>query len=208
MAIYLNNYPHTVEGAKLELTQEQEEFCKVVYKLDDEGGAVFTEFWNPDEKYSDEYAVVPLRSVYDDIEVFSANTCFANIIGSTGDPHPRGYLSWVRLWADAANDGVRPVNCCTDNAFYSDSSEELYYFGRVTNPECGGILVGGHVIMGATEAERVARGSNIYLLPICSKHNIAYVDGCRWGAGFFMKLANDTVAVRLKNYLQRVTDFI
>ena len=62
--------------------------------------------------------------------------------------------------------------------------------------------------MGATEAERVAKGRNIYLLPICSKHNIAYVDGYRWGAGFFMQLANDTVAVKLTNYLQKATDYI
>lgn len=41
MAILLNSYPHSVEGAKLELTQEQEQLCKIVYKFDGEGGAVF-----------------------------------------------------------------------------------------------------------------------------------------------------------------------
>ncbi len=58
--IFLSTLPSTEEGAKLELTEEIEQNCKVVYKLTDDGGAEFFDLWNPETDYSDEYVIVPV----------------------------------------------------------------------------------------------------------------------------------------------------
>lgn len=217
MALFLNSYPHSVEGAKLELTQEQEQFCKVVYKLDGKGVAFFEDLWYPEQEYSDEYAVIPLRSVYDGTEPFAAGTCFANVIGSTEDPHPRvedknGKIihDWIDLWIDKAKGVYNPVGCCTDGKFYylyrgqQKEFRRIKYLKGESDAVCQGKLIGGHVIMNATNATSVGTGGNVYILPICNKHNI----GGNWGAGFYMRLVCDTTAVRLTNYMQRVNDYI
>lgn len=219
MALFLNSYPHSVEGAKLELTQEQEQSCKVVYKLDGKGGAFFEDLWYPEQEYSDEYAVIPLRSVYDGTEPFRARTRFANVIGSTKDPHPKFDKKiidcWIDLWADAANNKNKPTICCTDQTFYylynglQEKYKKIMFLGIEMNADCDNtVIVGGHVIMNATNATSVGTGGNVYILPICNKHNIGYAEGPDWGGGFYMRLDCDTTAVKLKNYMQRVDDYI
>ena len=87
--IFLNHLPHTEFGAKLELTAEQEEKCRVVYKASSENKNIcaFHSLWNPDEKYPDDCYIVPLRSTYDGLSDEYANgTCFINISKSTYDP--------------------------------------------------------------------------------------------------------------------------
>lgn len=224
MALFMNNFPHTDEGAKLELTQEQEEFCRAVYKLDEEGGAAFAGFWNPDKEYSDEYIIMPLRSVYNGIEDIEANTCFANVIGSTGDPLPQGYecLSWMKLWVDKANGKKYRSECCTDSAFYYSGTrqetkcENVYYDVEEsprkwkkckTEAKCKFGLNGGHVIKG-TESATEPKGGNVYILPICILHNRAHLGNRKWGQGYYMKTSEPITAVKLTGYFQKAADYI
>jgi hypothetical protein len=79
--LFLNNISPTEEGAELVLSKEQEEYCRVVYKLDEEKNGIFYGLWNPDEDYSDEYVILPLRSVFKETRPLSKGTHFANIIG-------------------------------------------------------------------------------------------------------------------------------
>lgn len=96
---------------------------------------------------------VSLRSVWGGEVTLSYAESFANVIGSTDDPHIGG-LSWIRLWAGQF--GVYPVIC---------TSYRSYGFG------CGEDLVGGHVI-GGTIAKQMPRGSDaVWIFPICVAHN-------------------------------------
>lgn len=220
MAKFLNNAPYTDEGAKLELTAEQEENCKVVYKLDDKGGAAFAEFWNPKAEYTDEYLILPLRSTFDTTEDLTKGQAFANVSGSTVDPKPAPG-SWIGFYESK----VAPCNsCCAEpDTIYNSAhnkidgtvyfswyeertlkySEQTFTCGcRPSNTAHFGI-VGGHVLKG-TDSRVVPLGSNdVYLLPICDHHNSCQVNRyAKWGVGYYTKLAEDTTAVKLKGYLQ------
>ncbi|WP_286923612.1 MULTISPECIES: hypothetical protein [Lysinibacillus] len=195
------NMPTTVEGAKLQLTQEQEAKFRVVYrKTKDEQGAYFTDLWNPEIDYTDEFIIVPLRSVYDGVtDPLAIGTKFANVEGSTHDPK-HGEKSWIQLLLKYLPAGDVDSCCAEHNKIYvGDSQDES---DEKTNEfSCGGTLVGGHVILQATNSSTVDEGGNVHLLPICHKHNTFRYTG--WtGAGYYMKLARQMKAVKLKSYFQ------
>ncbi|MFN6086753.1 MAG: hypothetical protein ACK476_17715, partial [Fluviicola sp.] len=100
-----------------------------------------------------------VESVYGGTITWPINYSFANVIGSTHDPKPPGYNSWIQLWADTCNNGLRPNYCTSFN--YSDGSTPF---------NCGYDFVGGHVING-TSAYTPVNGSTVYIYPICKAHN-------------------------------------
>jgi len=196
------NMPTTVEGAKLQLTQEQEAKFRVVYrKTKDEQGAYFTDLWNPEIDYTDEFIIVPLRSVYDGVtDPLAIGTKFANVEVSTHDPK-HGVSSWIQLIKARLKDEYDITTCYAEHnkIYVGDSQDES---DEKTNEfSCGGTLVGGHVILQATNSSTVDKGGNVHLLPICHKHNTFRYTG--WtGAGYYMKLARQMKAVKLKSYFQ------
>jgi len=200
MAILLNNAPPTEEGAKLNLTAEIEEKCKVVYKLDDEGGAAFAELWDPQKDYSDEYAILPVRSTFKKVtaRIYPIGTKFANVEGSARDTRPSDIINWIDFFDDT---GINIASCCAENGKYYqyDNTEES--FGVCNTPFCGGHIMPPETDEGdlPTESGRVEKGSDVYLLPICNKHNI-HNNKKGPGAGFYMKLSRATQAVVLKGY--------
>ncbi|MGN0684449.1 MAG: hypothetical protein ACI4JY_12300 [Oscillospiraceae bacterium] len=197
MAYFLDNFPVSNKCAALELTEEQEKYCRVVYKLDDEDGASFAGFWNPEEEYSDEYVILPLRSTGATPYPVSAGTQFANVIGSTNDPRIGGN-TWIKLWEDVANGGNDASCCCTDGKFYNLG---------VSGCSPKGTLKGGHVILNATVASKIDPGGDVYILPICSRHN-SYRGPQGPGTGYYMKLDKDTTALILKGYFTGVHRYI
>jgi hypothetical protein len=93
-----------------------------------------------------------IESVWGGTVEFDVDENFANVIGSTDDPKIKNE-SWIGLWRSKFGE----VSECT-----SLNTRKF---------ECNDILVGGHII-GGTEAEEVAHGSNkVYIMPICSRHN-------------------------------------
>ncbi|MDR0461593.1 MAG: hypothetical protein LBH62_09280 [Nitrososphaerota archaeon] len=198
MAKFLNDLPPTKEGAKLNLTSEQEEKCKAVYKKDDKGGAYFAGLYNPEVEYSDEYVIVPLKSIYKGITAitYATNTCFANIEGSSYDRNKSGgtwlsvvlsYLPSVRYDCYATQDLVYdPVTNMPITAFRGCSPNDY---------------VGGHILLGTNQSGAVAPGNDVHLLPICRNHNIAHFAGHPVGGGFYMKLKYATKAVIFEGYL-------
>lgn len=184
----LDTLPFTEEGAKLALTEEQEKDCKLVYKLNEAGDALFDGFWDPGKEYSDEFIIVPLRSVYGGITLpMQINTDFANIIGSSHDPCPS--RSWVELLRTALG-AAAVTTCCTDG--------NIYEARNVTIGVCGGGIVGGHIILGqVTDSPPI--NSRVYLLPICSNHNVKTP---RTPGIYYMKLGRSMSAVILNHYLR------
>lgn len=98
-------------------------------------------------------------STYGGTITWALNYSFANVIGSTHDPKPYGYSSWIGLWADKCNGGSYPSLCTSYD--YSDGKSGF---------TCSSDFVGGHVIPG-TVAQSVAKGSTVYIFPICKPHN-------------------------------------
>lgn len=219
MAYFLDNYHEFGVNTDLKFTEEQEKYCRVVYKLDDKDGAVFSELWNPEKEYSDEYVIVPVTSTgYNKMPVpVSKGTCFANVIGSGDDKNhisSKASLSWIQLWAEVAGVEAESSCCCTDGNFYVMSGEtetplrRVVVFGHECDAVCGGTLVGGHVILGARAAATVIKNSSVYILPICNTHNVAYTGSNGWGVGYYMKVREDTNALELTGYLKNVRKYL
>ena len=101
-----------------------------------------------------------VESTYGGTVTWTLNYSFANVIGSTYDPKPAGYSSWIQLWADKCNGGAYPSKCSSYN--YSNGSTPF--------PCNTSDFVGGHVIPGKT-ALKVATGGTAYIFPICKAHN-------------------------------------
>ena len=75
MAIILKNAPKTEEGRKLQLTKEQEEKYKLVCRVNEEKEELeIVDLWNPEEKYENEYVIVPLTSTFGGIELVATGT--------------------------------------------------------------------------------------------------------------------------------------
>lgn len=189
----------TEKSGELNLTYEQEHNCKLVYKKCGDGDTyVFDSLWDTDVNrvYSKDYIIVPLRSVYEDKISYGPGENFVNVIGSDKDPI-HGANSWKEL---LKNNGISCDSCATDSYFYDskDHSARTYF----TDYRCNGDVIGGHVI-GGFDAQSVAAGMHVYLLPICSLHNVACTDRTgRNGAGFFMLTGRSGQGIRLKNYLK------
>jgi hypothetical protein len=184
----------TEEGKTLNLSFEQEHNCKVVYKKSEEEGKYsFNSLWEPEHEYSDEYLIVPLRSVFDSIFDYQQNWVFANIVGSSGDPK-HSYESWKAL---LENHGVDCSNCATDEKFYISSNDMVD-----PSKHCGGIILGGHVVLGRKN-ESPPKGSTVYLIPICHNHNsCSTAGGSGPGTGFYMKTRTNGKAICLRSYFQ------
>lgn len=223
MAYFLDDYPVSENCANLVLTGEQEKNCRVVYKLDDEGGAYIFEPWDPEAKYSDEYVVFPIKSTGARSVPLHAATMFANVMGSGSDPKVGG-KSWLKLWVDVANGGKGVSSCAANDKFYYMNGTVESTHDNIIYPKfiaslnrrqdtresavCGGSLVGGHVIVNATSAAYVPQDGLVYIIPICDKHNVSHTSGKNWGEGFYMKLSSSITAVELEGYQPAVRAYI
>lgn len=190
--LFLNTLPYTEEGARLSLTEEQKHDCRVVYQRQENGDFTFAGYWNSERDYSDNYVIVPLRSVYDGVtpQPLPINTCFANVIDSAGDSCPS--KSWIQLLCDHLNTSGNDVcsTCCTDGNIYEAKSVRI--------DVCSGDMIGGHVILGQ-QTMPVAEGGNVLLLPICNYHNVCTPRSQRT---YYMMLGRSMHAVKLKSFLK------
>lgn len=125
---------------------------------------------------------IAVDSSYGGTITWYLNYSFANVDGSTHDPKPNGYSSWIQLWADACNGGNRTTHCSSYN--YANGAPG---FG------CSSVFVGGHVIPG-TVAAWMPNGSTVYIFPICVPHNN--------NDNIYMSMRYNPVGVVLLNYNQ------
>lgn len=195
---FINNLPITKLCAELDLSDEINNKCRVVYKIS-EGKTDIYEFdslWNPDKNYSDEYAILPVGSVFDKIIQGNKGDMFSNVIGSSYDKLPAGYSSWIDI---LKKNNIKCDSCMTDGYFYTMRGNEERYF---TDYHCGGKIVGGHVV-GDINNPVLEEGDYVCIVPICNNHNVCCTDHTgRTGSGFYMRLKENTNVVLLKKYLQ------
>lgn len=213
--IHLSHLPSTQEGAKLYMSKEQEEKCKLVYKKATDGkGATFAGLWCDEADYSDDYVIVPLRSTYGGLtrNEYPIGTKFANVEGSSDDgkyrPSYDQSTSWVSLLRNAyAGSGYSSASCCAElNKIYEGGSNDDRSSPKAQQFLCSraGSMAGGHVLLHADNSSAMNPGDTVYLLPICTAHNIYNYTGNQGeaGKGFYMKLARPMKAVILTGYLQ------
>lgn len=122
-----------------------------------------------------------IASTYYGTITWNLNYSFANIIGSTNDPKPSGFSSWILLLAYKCNNGHYPSNCSSYN--YANGHTP---FGCNTSD-----FVGGHVIPGQV-ASVVAKGGTAYIFPICKAHN--------GNDNIYMSMRYNPIGVVLHNY--------
>lgn len=125
-----------------------------------------------------------IKSTYYGTITWNSMYSFANIIGSTHDPKPSGYSSWLTLWKDTCNNGNYPTRCSSYN--YSNGAPGF---------SCGSDFVGGHVIPG-TKANSVTIGGTAYIFPICKGHNN--------NDNIYMSCRYNPKGVVIKNYNQKM----
>lgn len=118
---------------------------------------VFDGYYDPEEKYGEEYEIVHPLSVYKGTILFKISQELANVIHSTKDPKAKGYKTWIRLWKAKCNFDNPPNKCTSFN---------------LNSFVCNNRIIGGHVVLGKI-AKPVKTGANglVYISPICSNHN-------------------------------------
>ena len=212
----------TEEGKKLDLTYEQEHLCKIVYnKTEDGKGYAFHDFWDPEQGITDsgEYIILPLRSTYKGTFSYTTGDCFANVLKSTPDPEPYKpvdpqnhdkhvqYTTWKELLADKLGMEEEDLCCVMQNCYYvtGEGAKEVDSFCDDKDDEgciIKGKVVGGHVIKGM-EAYKVGEGNDVYLLPICHRHNFYSSITGKVGAGYYMKPRGNGTGAVLTGYLEK-----
>lgn len=203
MAHFLKNFPMTEAGKKLNLSDEMKNMFRVVYKKDkEEGKWLFYDLWNVENKYDDDCIILPFQSTYDELELVEKGTEFANIIESSKDPK-HNCTSWIQLMkAVYKEEGLNKQahlleQCCTDGKYYGKEEVTKTCSTKVDN------IIGGHVLIGVTKAERLTPGVAVELLPICKQHNSKTMAPAKEnGAGFYMKTRYNINAIKLRGYMQ------
>ena len=192
----------TPEGAKLDLTHEQEHKLKLVYRPDETrpGRYVCAGLWfeEDQDEYPDEYVVVPLRSVYKGLLKYKAGDKFANAIKTTKDPKPTGYTAWTAFMVDK---GIDCSKCVTDGKLYNPANGSDCTGSFAGNSSK--VMVGGHVLIGELN-DTPEDNKTSYLLPICGYHNTKKANGATHpGCGFFMKVQADGDGIELDHFMHR-----
>ena len=119
-------------------------------------------------------------SQFDRPVTFSQDQSFANVIGSSGDKKVK-HLAWLRLWEQTFN--TRAVVC---------SSKGFPRGFQCSDPKVR--LVGGHVIKGKKDSRVPPGSNNVYIIPICQKHNL------NKDVNVHMAAITERRAVKLKDY--------
>lgn len=196
---FMNHIPPTPKGAALTLTAQQEEMCRVVYRILPDGGMVFNSLWNPEVDYSDEYAILPFRSTFKGVTAeMDAGTIFSNIAGSTGDKDTDG-KTWIEVCRTRLT-GYSCATCCAENNLIYNPADDTAIGGFACTTPAGTSLIGGHVLLGTKHSSTVDEDSDVHLLPICKAHNSYQYVAKKHGQFYYMKLARAMKAVILEGY--------
>lgn len=198
------DFPFSEEGKKLNLSDDLFEKCKLVYRKNDEAGKwEFDGFWDGNKIDDLQKMVVPVQSVYGGLVCVDAGTPFVNVIGSTYDPKPTPNTSWIKFiqCVYAHNNYSYDNTCCANNRIYFHTGDENNPSVSERDLCCSGTLVGGHVLINQCYNITSYPNSTVYLLPICSRHNVYRFNDNRTGAGFFMLTDRKIPAIQLDAFL-------
>lgn len=216
------NLPPTKMGAALNIPNRYAGFGKskseydrasdiyqAVYKETSDGeGYLFEGDYNPEIDYGDERIILPVNSLFEDYELWTSGTVFANVLGSWGDPIPQGAASWKKLYE---LHGITWQPYEEPDGFYDCFNIHQNHGGHDSYFCNHNSTIGGHVIPGAIPRHLNEGDNNLYIVPICSTHNTRNVPHDRPnqtagnGNGFCMKikLGGPFQVIRLKSYFSR-----
>eukprot|EP01034_Spumella_vulgaris_P030985 gene30985-38290_t len=128
--------------------------------------------------------LIHINSIWWGETTLSPGEYFSNVIGSTGDPQVGG-KSWIQLWA--AHFGAYSPWLCSSWQFGGG-------YGSAFPCTNDGTLLGGHSILGTTAVKVPAGSNNVFIMPICAKHNS--------NDSYYMSAIKNVRGVALHNYLQ------
>ena len=196
MAIILKNAPKTEEGRRLNLTKEQEEECRIVFRFDKETKKLASiEPWSVEGKYDNYCVIGPLSSTYAGRQSVDSIHPIRNVRDTTDDPNPYGdnWLGVIKLVYDIWGNNYNFKNCCLDAYHYDNrSGKEIPTYLEKHN-QTG--IVGGHMIWRDEPSPYYKDLQYFYLLPICKTHNYKGQDP------FYFKELWPIDAVKMKNPL-------
>ena len=154
--------------------------------------------YDPNKEYEEGTTMTHvIESSFKGTVTFKQNEHIANVIGSSTDPKIAS-KPWIEIWERQF--GVE--DCCTSHNWAGGDRQAVKDFhdrggcNDGYNGNDGSIknIVGGHVILGQV-AQRVAAGSDqVYIVPICKRHNSK--DNIYMRAGVY------TQGIWLENYLR------
>lgn len=171
MAIILKNAPKTEGGRQLNLTKEQEEEYRIVFRFDkDTKELANIEPWSAERKYDNYCVIGPLSSYYYKTTDVVANHTVRNVTGSQYDDNPYG--SWIGIIKLVyACNGIKYdfTKCCLDNYHYwRDSTSE--YKEEIEGHRACNKIDGGHMTEDLIKYD-FKDLEYFLLLPICRIHN-------------------------------------
>ena len=151
LQVTANNLPHLIKKNPPPVDSETFLRLSAVYRDD-----TFLEFYNPDHHYDESCTFEPFDSIFGGLFRMKSNARFANVIGSSDDPHVSGTKSWIGLWRREF--GEQALYCASWQFQGFDCDKHGPY--------------GGHVIKGKI-ASKVKEGADhvAFIIPICPSHN-------------------------------------
>lgn len=212
MAIIFKNAPKTEEGRRLNLTKEQEEEYRIVFRFDKGTKKLANiEPWSAEEKYDNYCAIAPLSSIYDGPQGFDRINPIRNVQGSDNDKNPycNSWLTVIRVvygvWKKDYNTHV----CCLDcNRYKNVGGKEV---AELVPNHGKTVIGGGHVIGLDAESADFYRLPYFYLLPICQSHNNPSQNAYYFRTTGFIeavKMKNTLIALNLRSALLNLADSV
>lgn len=122
-------------------------------------------------------------------------------------PWDKDAKSWIKILQKqyesekkkSGNDYDGTTCCAEQDAIYNPDTENT-----VAGFTCGGMIVGGHVLMEQTHAAQGVDNGTVYMLPICNSHNTSLkCNPAHQGDGYYMKLSRAMKPLILNNYKHR-----
>lgn len=202
MLIHMKDRNLLTATNSLQITKEQEDICKVLYRRTGDG-YLLCGFYDPDirdEDYPDGLAAFSFKSSFGGYVVLAGGSNVFNVIGSKDDKYKIGTIksndSWIKIWEDnitnydAQLDITNPLPGGQRHNNHTRRSYVDQLPGR-TDTE----LVGGHICQNQA-SQNPGRGGSCLLLPIYKYLN-------SMGAGAQMTVINGgAVALQLINFLK------
>lgn len=200
MAVILKNTPKTEEGRKLNFSKEEEEKYRIVFRYDAKTRElVNVEPWSAELEYDNRCVIVPFTSTFVIKDYYGPLQLVQNVIGSSDDPKPNGYTSWMDLIRKIYHDQGEtedPNKCCLDGNIYDfDTGAPTAIPKHYTTS-----IVGGHMVLKGKKKgdNKLNKGADFVLMHICREHNLQKFND------YYFKPAGNTAVLVMTNFLKTI----
>jgi len=123
MAIYSSNNGQPEERAKLNLTNEEEESLRTVYRKNKEGEFCFLGMYDPEADYTEDYCIVPIKSSFEDFEMLYKGTNFTKVCGAFSKTAEK---AWKKLYESYLHEKERKYRDVEGTFHYAEIGDSIY----------------------------------------------------------------------------------